>query len=295
MRFRDHDEREFAVDKVVNSALRTANLTRHNVAALDWAVNEITDNVLTHAKSKVGGFIICNKISRQNIIEFAVADCGLGIATTLGVDDERQAVELAVQEGVTRDKSTNQGNGLYGTYRLGLASSGVFVLKSKHGILYVNVDGETHVRRNTVPFRGTYLVCQVDCSNPDLIDRAFVFGGKAHSPAFDYLERKHEGDIEHQIVVKAQDICKTFGSRKSGEEARQYIVNLMNCYPDRELILDFSEINVISSSFADEVFGKLFIELGPMHFMRAIKLRNTGSAVEGLVDRAIRLRSQTGI
>lgn len=295
LRFRDHDEREAAVDKVVNSALRKANLTRQNVAALDWAANEITDNVLTHAKSKVGGFLICSKIPHKNILEFTVADCGVGISNTLGIPDEGEAVERAVQEGVTRNRTTNQGNGLYGTYRLALASAGIFVLKSRHGNLYVTRNGETHVARDRVPFRGTFVVCQVDCDRPDLIDRAFVFGGRAHVPAFDYLERNHEGELQYQTKVKALDICKTFGSRQSGEEARNYIKNLLSCSPQNEIFIDFEGVNVVSSSFADEVFGKLFVELGPMQFMRTIKLKNTVSAVEGLIDRAIRLRSQTGI
>jgi len=295
LQFRDHDEREAAVDRVINSALRITSLSRQHIAGLDWAVNEITDNVLTHSGSKVGGFLICHTIQNRGMIEFVVADSGIGIAQSLGVDDEVQAVELAIQEGVTRNKSSNQGNGLFGTYKIGLASSGIFVLKSRHGNLFVSKNGEVHVRKDAIPFRGTFLVCQIDYNQPDLIERALVFNGRSHDPAFDYLERKHEVGGDDEVVVSAEEICKTFGSRQSGLEARKYLVNILNVYSDKTIVIDFTNISVISSSFADEVFGKIFVEMGPMRFMRMIKLRNTVSAVEALIDRAITLRSRTGM
>lgn len=62
LQFLDHSEREFAIDKVLNSALRTAKLNREHVAALEWAVNEITDNVITHSGSKVGGFLVSHRL-----------------------------------------------------------------------------------------------------------------------------------------------------------------------------------------------------------------------------------------
>lgn len=294
IQFLNHDEREIATDKVINSALRTAKLSRKHMAALEWAVNEITDNVLTHAKSKVGGFLISQKLSNTNIIEFTVADCGIGIARSLGLHDETEAVEKAIQEGVTRNKSTDQGNGLFGTYRLSLASAGVFILKSRHANLYVTKSGEIHVRNEAIPFNGTFVVCQIDCDNPDLVERAFVFGGKAHLPAYDYVERIHEDDSS-DITILATDICKTFGSRQSGLEARRYLTNIMTGSDFNTLKIDFTGVNVVSSSYADEVFGKLFVELGPIRFMRSIKIINAASVVESLIDRAITLRTQTGL
>lgn len=294
IQFMDHDEREVAVDKVINSALRTARLDRQHVAALDWAVNEITDNVLSHANSSIGGFLISHKLRNSNIIEFTVADCGIGIPRSLGLADEEEAVERAVQEGVTRNKVTNQGNGLYGTYRLALGSSGIFILKSRHGNLFVTKQGDMHIRREVIPFNGTFVVCQIDCDRPDLIERALVIGGRSHSPAFDYIERHHDRETDDGVIL-ALDICKTFGSRKSGAEARRYLTNVMNSVETGTVVVNFEGVNVISSSFADEVFGKLFVELGPMKFIRSVKIINAVSAVEGLIDRAISLRAQTGL
>ncbi len=293
MQFLTNGECDTVTDKVINSVLRSAQLSRQHIAALEWAVSEITDNVINHSQSPVGGFAIFNKIKNTNIIEITVADCGVGVARTLGIRDEAEAVAQAVQEGVTRNKQTNQGNGLYGSYKLASASNGIFMLKSRHGAFFVSKGGDTRIRLETVPFHGTIVVCQIDCDQPDLIERGFIFNGKAHTPAYDYVERLHETGGE-DITVQAFEICKTFGSRESGREARVYIENMMRSLTGNAVIIDFSDVSVISSSFADEVFGKLFLDLGPMKFMRMIQISNAASVVEALIDRAIALRSKSG-
>ena len=292
--FKSTDEASAANDRILNAVLRTAKISRKNLSALEWALDEITDNVLNHSQSKVGGFIIHSKLPYYNIIEFVVADSGIGIGRSLGVQDEVEAVEKAIQEGVTRNNVSNQGNGLYGTYRIALESNALFSLKSYHGNLYVNSEGETHARRDHITYPGTHILCQIDCDRPDLIERAFVFRGKQHVPGFDYVERKLETK-EEDIKIPARSICKTFGSRKSGLEARNYILNMVSALSGNKVVIDFEDVYVISSSFADEAFGKLFIILGPMLFMNTIELANADSAVEALINRAIMLRMQTGL
>ncbi len=52
-------------------------------------------------------------------------------------------------------------------------------------------------------------------------------------------------------------------------------------------MVELQDIALVSSSFADEVFGKLFAELGPIDFSRRIELRNVDPLVKNLIDRAI--------
>jgi anti-anti-sigma regulatory factor/anti-sigma regulatory factor (Ser/Thr protein kinase) len=281
-------------DKIINAVIRTVNLTRGHIKALEWALDEITDNVLNHSQSKVGGFIIHAKVPNRNIIEFTVADSGIGVARSLGIKDEVEAVEKAIQEGVTRNKQTNQGNGLYGSYRLAVESQAIFAIKSYHGNFYVSADGTAHARSEQIPYKGTHVTCQIDCDMPDLLQRAFTFQGRSHVPAFDYIERLHENP-EDDIVISARSICTTFGSRKSGLEARNYLINMMTCLEGNHICIDFSGVNVISSSYADEAFGKLFLTLGPITFMRTIQIINADATIMTLIDRAITLRMQTGM
>ena len=169
-----------------------------------------------------------------------------------------------------------------------------FRFNSAHANLYVTKEGEMHIRSETIPFKGTYVVCQIDCANPHLIEKALTIGGKNHLPPYDYIERMHEkeGSV---LRVEAKDICHTFGSRQSGIEARKYITNLLKSEDGFRVEVDFSDVFVISSSFADEVFGKLFVEMGPLRYMRRVSILNVSPTIEGLIDRAITLRSRTGL
>lgn len=85
---------------------------------------------------------------------------------------------------------------------------------------------------------------------------------------------------------------RDFGSRKGGKKIRGMIESLL--VPDRPVILDFDGVGVISSSFADEVFGRLFVDMGPRAFMTKIEMRNVDPTVEGLIDRAIVQRTKLG-
>ena len=58
--------------------------------------------------------------------------------------------------------------------------------------------------------------------------------------------------------------------------------------------IDFTGVALMSSSFADEAFAKLFLKIGPIKFMSTIKLVGMGTTVASLVDRAIEQRMAVG-
>ena len=51
--------------------------------------------------------------------------------------------------------------------------------------------------------------------------------------------------------------------------------------------IDFFGISVISSGFADEVFGRLFVQYGPMEFGKKINLLSVNPTINSLIDKAI--------
>jgi STAS-like domain of unknown function (DUF4325) len=53
---------------------------------------------------------------------------------------------------------------------------------------------------------------------------------------------------------------------------------------------DFEGVHLISSSFADEVFGKLFSDLGPIRFGQLCKFIKVDPTVQTLIDRSITQR-----
>ena len=94
------------------------------------------------------------------------------------------------------------------------------------------------------------------------------------------------------FVVKEE--AQSYGSRVAGTPVRIKLANLINMYPKQRVVVDFEDVPLVSSSFADEVLGKLFVQLGPLRFMRVIDIRNTSETVRELLERAILQRSKTG-
>lgn len=59
-------------------------LERTDFAAFEWAVNELTDNVLVHSESTVGGLVqVSTFVKFSKRVQFVVADAGIGIPTSL--------------------------------------------------------------------------------------------------------------------------------------------------------------------------------------------------------------------
>ncbi|ERJ57143.1 STAS-like domain-containing protein [Sphingobacterium paucimobilis] len=81
-----------------------------------------------------------------------------------------------------------------------------------------------------------------------------------------------------------------FGTRKSGLQIRTKIRNLLNAKQNYPIIIDWEGVPVISSSFADELIGKLFLEMGAMTFSSYVKNRNMESLVRNLLDKAVAQR-----
>ena len=80
------DEQFEAVNRIVNVMLEPDLRTpeRSDFAAFEWAVNELTDNVLVHANSPVGGLVqVSTFVKYRKRVQFVVADAGVGIPTSL--------------------------------------------------------------------------------------------------------------------------------------------------------------------------------------------------------------------
>jgi hypothetical protein len=282
-----------AIDRSLDVILRNSEgLDRNRLKALEWSLNEITDNVLNHADSPVGGIVQVVTLVPKRLVEFYVCDGGIGIPNSLRqgrpqLSDDVSAVRAAIEEGVTRNESTNQGNGLYGTFKCCEVSGGEFDVLTGMVALH-HRPGVLQVSRTSIPFKGTLVRASINYGFEQLLERALVFKGKPHEPGFDYIERVYGPDDE-EIDFKVEQELDAFGSREAGRLARNKIENLM----DRgraTLSFDFQNIHLVSSSFADEVFGKLFVRLGPLRFGQNCRFKNVDPTVQTLIDRAISQR-----
>lgn len=281
-------------ESVLALILGQLKTNRATVAAVEWSLGEVMDNVISHAESPVGGFVQATAYRSSNRVEFIVADAGIGIARSMGIEDPVRALTAAIAEGVTRDQSVNAGNGLFGSYRVAaLSENGQFEIHSGNGVLYYDRPAEEpQARFWKIPYGGTSVRCGIGLNNPGLLHEALRFRGQPHIPPYDVIERRFENQEGTLMVTVKKDAARDIGSRAGGRRVRQLIENLLR--EQSSIVIDFEGVGVISSSFADEVFGRLFVALGPRAFMTRVEMRNVGPTVEGLIDRAILQRTRLG-
>jgi hypothetical protein len=141
---------------------------------------------------------------------------------------------------------------------------------------------------------GTVVIAQIDFSSPMLLEEALSFAGKKHTPV-DFVETRYEQMDSEDLLFSLRDEARTFGSRASGTPVRNKLLNLLQMCPGQRVRIDCDGIPLVSSSFADEVFGKLFVHLGPLGFMQRVALINVEKTVSSLVDKAITQRTATGL
>ena len=294
-------EQSAAVNRFIDAILSSMmDLARSDFAAMEWSLNELTDNVLTHSQSAVGGLVQLTTFERtRRRVEFAVCDAGIGIPASLGETDTEVtsdvvALDRAIREGVTKDKTLYQGNGLFGTFQVCQISRGYFQLHSGYAQLTYKYKSGMHIRPERIPYAGVLIVAGIDCSEQGVLENALRFGGRPHTPV-DFIEIKYELEEGMRMMFRMKDETTSFGSRIAGQPVRMKLENLAKIGEREKIIIDFSDIPIISSSFADEVFGKLFVKLKPVLFMHKFDFVNISDTVRSLIDRAIAQRSSTDL
>lgn len=293
-------EQKAAVDKLMDTILSSMTfLDRKDLEAIEWSLNEISDNVLVHAQSDVGGVLQMTTYSAKRRVEFVVADAGLGIPHTLRsshpeINSDATALERAVREGVTRDRKIGQGNGLFGSFQVAQVSKGYFHIHSGHAHLGYDEKRGLRISSEQIPHHGSVIVGCLDCSDPSTLGEALRLEGYSSQP-YGYIEERFTPEPGGEIIFRLKTEASSFGSRLAGEPIRTKLTNLVQLHPTQKVIVEFEGITLISSSFADEVIGKLFVELGPINFMRSIEIRTVSRTVRSLLDRAIVQRSSTGL
>lgn len=72
-----------------------------------------------------------------------------------------------------------------------------------------------------------------------------------------------------------------FGTRAMGEELRNKLLPLIN--GDERVVLDFTGVNVVTNSFADECIAKLLLEMP----LDELKKRTTFKGLNPIAERSV--------
>lgn len=288
--------------QVVNAALdvimRNMELQRDVLAGLEWAINEITDNVLNHATAPHGGFVQVSTFRDSHKIHFVVADAGRGIPESMRegfprVGTDADALLEAVKQGVTRSPDVGQGNGLAGTLRIAVGLGGSLKLRSGRGELRViKSPGFTEYQQDhqnrppRLAYRGTVVAVELGTDARVDLQELLATDGIGHIE-WDIIDATYVSKDGDYLVVRLSDEAGGFGTRQAGHQLRTKLKNLLAAEPTKRIVIDWSGVPLISSSFADEAIGRLFVELGPMGFVSRVEHIGMEQLVRSLVDRAV--------
>ena len=295
IRYNNGMDQHTAVNRIIEVILSTlSNLDRDHLHAIEWSINEISDNVLNHSESDIGGLMQMTQFKKnRNAVEFVVCDAGVGIPRTLRtghpeIRSDTEALDRAIREGVTRGIEFGQGNGLFGSFRIAQLTDGFFEIHSGFASLFYTPNVGLKIRKETIPFNGTIVAASISFDNKLALEDALNFGDRAYPPT-DHVELSFDEDESGNVIFNLYSESDGFGSRAAGRPVKTKLSNLLRMVNGR-IVVNFEKVPLVSSSYADEVFGRLFVEIGAVEFSKRFDFINAGDLVKNLVNKSIAQR-----
>jgi hypothetical protein len=292
--YRSASELELLIDWVVSNLYRKVPSQENTLLALEYCLSEIMDNVLRHSRDQAGFFMYSLQRDDQRVA-VAIADQGIGIKrsfldTLYRPWSASDAITLAMKKGVTYSPE-GAGNGLWTTTEIITKNTGRLTNTSGGGAIYYNKSlgrVETYDDAPTIDpdWPGTNLDFQLDFDNA--VDFASLWG-ELPSPINTRAERLENSD--DQLVLLINDQSFGTATRESGRDVRVLAANLLRARPT-ELLLDFTGVTMISSSYADELVAKLYTDHTIENVKNRLKVTGTNDTVELVIADAIRSRAK---
>jgi len=288
-RFDSADEIYFLINSFVEELSQVIVCEKGVLDGFEWSINEVLDNILQHSGNTFG-YVMGQVHKRTKHFAFCAYDSGNGIYQSLlhsihQPKSQGDALTLAVKEGITRDKKIGQGNGLWGLHQIVIENTGILNMSSGSAS-YTLTNKESRVFEN-MPQLPRNSGCIVDFQlayNKEISISKALGGYEPVNMKIESLE-----DDFGNIIVNLKSKESGVGTRKSGEKIRNELINIHR-QSGKSITLDFRDLNIISSSFADELIGKLVAEYGFYAFNNVFKLKNMNTSVQSIVQRSVAQR-----
>jgi anti-sigma regulatory factor (Ser/Thr protein kinase) len=279
------------INQQIHLILGQATFAEGVLQSFEWALNEIAGNVLVHSHADHGWIQVMVHPTTHHMA-IAVADGGTGIPTEIrkafpeqGLDED--AIAHAMKEGITSRPDFGQGKGLTGTLQIVKINKGgkLAVHSQKGRVEWVN--DRMEIKGDFPPFPGTFVDIQLNTAEPIEIEKA-LWG---NAPAYPFNDSLYGKDTPVGIMrLPLSREARSFGNRITGVRIRNKVENLLTTAPGDVLEIDFENVELIASSFADEVFGKLALSLGFVGFGSRIRLVNINKFCRGIIDNVVQSR-----
>jgi hypothetical protein len=261
------------------------------VPAMEWTVNEVIDNIMVHSATILPGLVSAQYYPEQKRMRIGIVDAGLGIRATLAekyaFTKDFEAIDKAVQRGVTRDLKIGQGNGLAGTVEIASLNRGDLSILSGTGFYRVS-SSSTNRGKSKVNVRGTAVAISLDTERP--VDLMETFMAES-AGGWSYFDAEAQRLVEGNGILVREEVVHTRG-REPAKALRNKIWCLLESLDVGEkLRLDFAGIDSASSSFLDELLARMVSDLTQPIFRSKIEVVNLNPTVRALA-KAVTLQRQ---
>ena len=298
-RFRSYEEQNVLVNAMTLRLGKGALLGKGVKEAFIWCLNEVMDNVLTHASrtGDVPGYVMVHLDAATKRLKVCVFDLGMGLKASFAGSryapaDDYEAITTALKANVT--SGIGQGNGLWGLHELIRRAEGGSVSLASGAAAYLfspgnGVDGRVE-HRPLAGFEGTTLV-DFRMTVSGGIEIGQVFPDSA--PPVDLWQEAHEmddGTVRYGVLEEAGGS----GTRPSAAALRNMVENAIE-NDGKAVTLDFDGVTFCSSAFIDELVGKLLERYGFLAFTQKVRLVNVKGLSAQLVNHSIGQRLGKGM
>ncbi len=284
-KFTSYEDQDKVVTQIVETCSRELRFASGMPNAFEWAINKLAGNVIDHAQSNLSFAQVVSFTSSGNL-NLVIADKGVGIFEALSAahkTNDRDAIQLALQEGITGKPGRNQGFGLHGASQIARAAKGRLNTNSGSR-LHSQAGANVSNRGIGTPYRGT--VVELELPMHTAIDLGGVIG---QEDTFGFFETQfQESDGTH--LIKLTKVASNFGNRGTGHRIKNLITNALHSIDGDKVSVSFENILIVSSSFADEAFAKLADEMGEENFVARVQLINMNQIVRAVVRRVFQKR-----
>jgi len=282
------EEQQFqAVDAICAIALAAVDNAAAFIPALEWLANEILGNILTHAAAETPGVVCAQYRTKQQRFNIGICDMGRGLLGSLqptfpDVRSYGQAIDRAIERGVTRDPAIGQGNGMAGYYEIVRLNGGTYQIWTG-AVVYELNKGKRRPGFQSMPaVFGTGVMFSLDTSKP--VDLASTWIASATGAECLFLNTQTEAASDGGLNVAAE--CLHTGGRAPAKLLRRKIQGLLPAMDGEPLILDFSAVKSAASSFLDELLGRLAAEdpRGQAIFDGPVRIRGMSPTVQAMAN-----------
>jgi hypothetical protein len=263
--------------------------SRGVMEGFEWCLNEVMDNVLQHSVVQCGYVMVQVHIGNESVAA-CVSDAGIGIYNSLKDSTYKprthtDAITLAIREGVTRDTKVGQGNGLWGLTQIVSENKGRIRITSGSGSIFH--DGGAVETFKGLPYLsvdnyGTTVDFQMITSSEIDMSKSLQYN---HVNLRVEAYEARDGVYDFKVKNESHGT----GTRRAAIMVRNRIENLLKEVTGK-IRLDFEGVGVISSSYADELVGKLIVKYGFYNFQKLFELENMNDFVQGILQRSIAQR-----